>query len=459
MKKYLLPLPLALLISVSYPVFVLAEGEPGFTEEAAPAQVPAPSSAEFDLNLKGLGSTSALQSFAEEWQNARLAEGKEYRVSVGRAQINAKPGTNDYVDAYDLAVQEATLNAHALHISEFAANNVSEKLGANRFDRKGFAEVDAEKDCQQSNANKLNAKLAAIANGLAEKAIEYLGGDNDPSTNFSESVHCRYENLVAEVSRDIMTSTIEAIRGARMLKLEIDGPTVAVAIAYGQPGIELANVVKLQKPSDNPIPQARSEIFAWVEKNILSTREILPSSGIRSFKLSNGEWAVVSVGLASIPHQGGMSDHALALRTDDALKKADLRATGALLSFSGASVKKSSSEDASSRYAELLDVEIQDGVATAKIDEAKVASIFREEISSIARGQLRGIIQVKSGGRESDIAEGKVAYTIRAWSPSLLASARAFESMNRPQPVRSSAPQGSDPASKRASSPTMQEDW
>jgi hypothetical protein len=163
--------------------------------------------------------------------------------------------------------------------------------------------------------------------------------------------------------------------------------------------------------------------------------------------------------LASIPHQSGMSDHALALRTEDALEKADLRATGALLSFSGASVKNTSSTEDISSYAELLDVEIQDGVATAKIDESKVAGVLKKEITSIAKGQLRGIVEVKSGGRESDIAEGKVAYSIRAWSPSLLASARAFESMNRPQPVRSSAPQGSDPASKRASSPTMQEDW
>lgn len=438
-------------------------------QESTPAEAPrVPSSAEFDLNLKGLGSTSALQRFAQEWQAARAEEDKDsrkdrgYIVKVGRAQVVAKPGTNAYVDAFDLSVQAAILDAHARYISEVSANNLSDRMRSYKFDRQGFAEAQAEAECQSNNRAKLGAKLTAVANRLAAKAIEALDGNNDSSTDFSEGVRCRYESIVSEMSRIIELSRQAAIRGSRMLKLDIDGSTIAVAIAYGQPGLELADVIRAQKPSDRPNPNARREIEAWVEHNILATPELLPSAGIRGFKLSNGEWAVVSLGLAGIPHQGNMSEMALAQRTEAALERADLRATGALQTFSGASVKNTSSTDDVARYAEFLDVQVNNGIATARLDEAGVAGELKREISSIAKGQLRGVIEVRSGGRASELAEGNLAYAVRAWSPSLLSASRAFESMtqqNHAQPSTGSVPAGSGGAPKRAQSRSMQEDW
>ncbi|CAM5439024.1 hypothetical protein TMEC54S_03208 [Thauera mechernichensis] len=449
-KRLIAPLALSLISALTW----------GQEDTAPPAA--APSSAEFDLNLKGLGSTSQLQRYAQEWQSARAAEGKVYIVKVGRAQISAQPGTNAYVDAYDLAVQGAILDAHARYVSEVAANNVSDRVRSYTFNRQGFAEAQAEAACQANNRPKLEAKLVAVANRLAAKAIEALDGNNDPSTDFAEGVRCRYESLVSELARTIDVTRQAAVRGSRILKLDVDGPTVALAVAYGQPGLELADVIRAQKPADQPNVNARAEIEAWVEKNMLTTPEVLPAVGIRSFKLSNGEWAVVSFGIAGIPHQGNMSDMALAHHTEAALERADLRATGALQTFSGASVKNTASTDDASSFAEFLDVEINNGVATARLDESGVAGVLKREITSTAKGQLRGIIEVRSGGRASELAEGNVAYAIRAWSPSLLAASRTFESMtqkNHAKPASPSAPTAGGGSTKRAESRPIQEDW
>lgn len=145
----------------------------------------APSSPEFDLNLEGIGAQSELKNFAEQWRQSRAKEGKIYGVAVGTAQIKSKPGQNTYGDAYMLALDEAILIAHSNYISEVVKNDISSQLRATSRNRTGFDEAAAEAECQANNRAKLDAKLAAVANQLANKVIDSLGGSNDKSTNFA----------------------------------------------------------------------------------------------------------------------------------------------------------------------------------------------------------------------------------------------------------------------------------
>lgn len=425
--------------------------------------VQAPSSAEFDLNIEGIGSQTELQTFAENWRQARAAEGKDYRVAVGTAQVKAKPGTNTYADAFMLALDDAILQAHSNFISAMVNNDIAGELRSTTRTRTGFEEAAAEAECQANNRAKLDAKLMAVANQLSAKAIEALGGTNDESTDFTEGVKCEFEKLVSEVARSFSINRQLAIRGARTLRVAVDGQTVTVATVYGQPGLELADMIRAQRPSDQPNPTAGQEIVQWVETNMLSTAEILPSAGIRAFKLSNGDWVVVSLSISGLPHQGNMSKAELAHRNQAALEKADALALNALIQFAGAAVETDISADDAARFASMFEVEIKDGLVSASFDENKVGGIFNRENTSKSRGKLRAPMAVKSGARKSELAQGNVAYAVRAWSPSLVALARNFESSMRenhatPKPTATVQSQ-SNAQPKKATSKPMQEDW
>jgi hypothetical protein len=430
-------------------------------QSASEQAVQAPSSAEFDLNIEGIGSQSELEAFAENWRRARAREGKKYRVAVGSVQIKGNPGSNTYADAFMIALDDAILQAHSKFISALVKNDIAGELRSTSRTRSGFEEAGAEAECQANNRAKLDAKLMAVVNQLSAKAIEALGGTNDASTNFTEGVKCEFEKLVSEVARSFTINRQSAIRGARTLKVAVDGQTVTVANAYGQPGIELADMIRAQRPSDQPSPDAEKEIFQWVEENMLNTAELLPSAGIRSFKLSNGDWVVVSLSIAGLPHQGNMSKNELAHFNQAGLEKADALALNALSQFAGAAVETDISGDDTARFASMFEVEIKDGVVSASFDETQVAGVFNRENRSKSRGQLRAPMPVKSGARKSELAEGNVAYAVRAWSPSLLAQARAFESSMKqnhatPKPVAQSQ---SSAQPKNATSKPMKEDW
>jgi hypothetical protein len=430
-------------------------------QEASERAVQAPSSAEFDLNIEGVGSKSELQTFAENWRQARAKEGKDYRYAVGLAQIKGKPGSNTYADAFMLALDDAVLQANSIYISDMVNNDIAGSLKSTSRTRTGFEEAGAEAECQANNRAKLDAKLIAVVNQLSTKAIELLGGTNDVSTNFTEGVKCEFEKLVSEVARSFTIRRQMAIRGGRTLKVAVDGQTVTVAIAYGQPGFELADMMRAQRPSDQPNPNAKKEIFEWVEANMLNTAELLPSAGIRSFKLSNGDWVVTSLSIAGLPHNGNMSKAELAHRNQAALEKADALALNALNAFAGAAVETDISGNDVARFANMFEVEIKDGTVSAGFDQSQVSGLFNRENTSKSRGQLRAPMSVKSGARKSELAEGNVAYAVRAWSPSLLAQARAFESSMKqnhaaPKPAAQSE-SGAQP--KSVTSKPMKEDW
>jgi hypothetical protein len=438
----------------------ITEGTQSAQLASEPA-VQAPSSAEFDLKVEGVGSQSELQTFAENWRQARANEGKLYRVAVGSAQIKGNPGSNTYADAFMLALDDAVLQANSIYISDMVNNDIAGNLKSTNQTRTGFEEAGAEAECQANNRAKLDAKVIAVINQLSTKAIELLGGTNDVSTNFTEGVKCTFEKLVSEVARSFTIRRQMAIRGGRTLKVAVDGQTVSVAIAYGRPGFELADMIRAQRPSDQPNPNAKKEIFEWVEANMLNTAELLPSAGVRSFKLSNGDWVVVSLSIAGLPHQGNMSKAELAHRNQFALEKADALALNALNEFAGAAVDTNISGNDVARFANMFEVAIKDGIVSASFDQTQVRSVFNRENTSKSRGQLRAPMQVKSGARKSEQAEGNVAYAVRAWSPSLLAQARAFESSMKqnyatPKP---DVQNQSRAQPKSVKSKPMNEDW
>ena len=430
------------------------------TNETA-SNVQPPSSAEFDLNIEGVGAQSDLQRFAEQWRQDRAREGKNYRVAVGTAQIKAKPGQNSYGEAFMLALDEASLIAHSNFISEVVNNDIASQLRSTTRTKSGFDEAAAQAECQADNRAKLDAKLMAVANQLAAKAIDALGGTNDESTNFAEGVRCEFEKLVAEAARSFTINRQLAIRGSRTLKVAIEGQTISVANVYGQPGLELADLIRAQRPSDQPNPNARDEIVKWVEVNMLNTPEVLPSAGVRAFKLSNGDWVIVALSVSGLPHQGNMSKAEVAHRNQAALEKADALALETLQRFAGSAVRTEISSDDLARYAAMFEVEIQNGVVSANFDQNRVSSEFNREIRSDSRGQLRAPMFVKSGARRSELAQGNVAYAVRAWSPSLLSQARAFESEMQ---QNHAAPKPREPVQenaqpRQATSKKMQEDW
>jgi hypothetical protein len=402
-----------------------------------------------------------LQDYADTWMAARASEGLRYNVTVGLADILGKPGQSGYIESFDLSLQKAILKAHSQFISEIVANDVNQQMRTFSDEKRGFDEAKAEKACLDRPAARLSAKLAEAANAVANKMISELGGEVDPSTNLDRAIHCVADSLTETMARSTEVARQRAIRGARVLKIKIEGGKVGVAVAYGSAGIDLANAIKNPKASANSLPTARGEIGAWVEKNMLSDPEILDLVGIRSFKLSNGEWAVVSLAIAGIPSEAGMSDTELRIRATNAFPRSDVNAMGQLLNFAGASVKSFEDVDDSAGYIKSFETEIKDGVITASVDQTTIEGAMTREITSIAKGKLTGVVTVKSGARASAIGGSKVVYTVRAWSPSLYADARATDSAltDRPVAVSSGSASGGAATNTKSESPEMKEDW
>lgn len=439
---------------------LIALALPPISAEQLEGSVAPPQSAEFDLDLGGLSAINELREWADAWQASRESEGKPYRVFVGQARILGAPGQNGYVEAFDLAHSGAVLDAHDRFISEIVANEINQVERSYNYEDRGLDEAQAEKLCQDSNVAKLSAKLSEIANALANKAIEKLGGDVDGSTNLARGIRCKYDLLVSTVSRATEVARQRAIRGARVLKTKTQDDVLAVAVAYGHPGVELADTIKAQRPASAPLATARSEIGAWVDKNMLAHPDPLDVMGIRSFKLSNGEWAVVSLGIAGIPGKATMSKTELAMRAKNAFPRSDVAAMGKLEAFAGAAVKSIASDESAITYSASLETEVRDGVATARVDQTALSGAFKSEITSVSRGKLRGVVEVRSGARQSALAKANVVYTVRAWSPSLVAGSREFDSYmskNHAAPSRQGAP--GDPAGQSSESPDMAEDW
>jgi hypothetical protein len=431
-------------------------------DEAGP-KVAAPASAEFDLDL-GLGMQGTLQDYADTWMAKRASEGLRYNVAVGMADILGEPGQSNYIESYDLALQKAILKAHSQFISEIVANDVNQEIRNFSDEKRGFDEAKAEKACLDRPAARLSAKLAEAANAVANRMISELGGEVDSSTDLDRSVKCVANSLVETMSRSTEVARQRAIRGARVLKVKIENKRVGVAVAYGSAGIDLANALKNPKPTATALPTARAEIGAWVDKNMLSDPEILNLVGIRSFKLSNGEWAVVSLAIAGVPGEAGMSETELRIRATNAFPRSDVNAMGQLRSFAGASVKSFESVDDNADYVKSFDTEIRDGVVTASVDTTVIEGAMTREVASIAQGKLAsGVVTVKSGARASAVGGRKVVYTVRAWSPTLYADARATDSElsdRRAAAAPGSASGGTGTGTvTQSESREMKEDW
>jgi hypothetical protein len=461
-----------LLASLSFFVLGLAAVQVSTTSHAQSTQTPASNaqapadtesggSAEFDLNLAGIGSQSELQRFADEWRAARAKEGLIYGIQVQAAQIKAKPGSNDYGDAFFAALDDAALSAHSKRASELVSNDIKSSLRSVASDRRGFEAKAKEQECQNRNSAKIDAKLKVVANQLAAKAIESLGGINDKSTDFAEGVRCEYEKLVSEFARSISVTNRSFIIGARTLKLAVDGNTVTLAMAYGNAGGELANMLRASKPADKPNPNVRNEISQWVENNMLATPEVLLSSGVRSFKLSNGEWVVVSLGISGLPNQGNMSSTALAYRNQFAVERAQVLALDGLNRFAGATVSTDIKLEDIARFAEMFEVEVKDGISSAEFEQSRFEGEFKRLITSKSQMQLRSPMMVKSGARKSELSQGNVAYAVQAWAPSLVSEARAFDASMKKSSANTNpadSSRGND-QSQRGRSKNMKEDW
>ena len=458
------------LVSLSFFLLGLAAAQVSSTSYAQSTQTPANNaqapadtepggSAEFDLNLAGIGSKSELQRFAEEWVAARNKEGLTYATAVETALIKAKVGSNDYGNAFVIAVDDAMLSAHSQRASELVSNKIKSTLNSVVLNRKGFEAKAKEEECQERNLAKLDAKAKVLANLLAAKAIESLGGTNDKSTDMSAGVKCLYTNLASEFTSSISIETPNVfLAGARTLKLAVDGSTVAIAMAYGPAGIEVANMIRANKPADKPNKNVRAEIQDWVENNMLATSEVLLSAGTRSFKLSNGEWVVVSLSIAGLPSQGNMSTSALAYRNDFAVKEAQARALGGLARFAGITVNTAIDLNDVAKFAEMFEVEIKDGVSSAIFDVNKFQGEYKKTIAGVSNVNLQSPMVVKSGARKSEISQGNVAYAVVAWAPSLVSEAQGFQSIMKKGSSSSDIPQGND-KSQRGRSKSMKEDW
>jgi hypothetical protein len=424
----------------------------------APADTGPGGSAEFDLNLAGI-KQSELQKFADEWVAARVKEGLTYATAVQTAQIKAKVGSNDYGDAFLIAVDDAMLSAHSQRASELVRNNIRSTLSSVALDRKGFEAKAKEEECQERNLAKFDAKAKVLANLLAAKAIESLGGTNDKSTDMSAGVKCLYTNLASEFTRSISIESPNVfLAGSRTLKLVVDGSTVSIAMAYGPAGIELANMIRANKPADKPNQNVRAEIQNWVENNMLATSEVLLSAGTRSFKLSNGEWVVVSLSVAGLPSQGNMSTSALAHRNKIAVDRAQAQALDGLARFAGITVNTVINLKDVAKFAEMFEVEIKDGVSSAVFDVNTFQGEYKKTISGNSKVDLKSPMVVKSGARKSEISQGNVAYAVVAWAPSLVSEAGAFESIMKKGSSSSDTPQGNN-KSPVGQSKNMKEDW
>ena len=429
------------------------------TNAQAPASNESGGAAEFDLNLAGIGSLSELQRYADEWRAARNKEGLTYATAVQTAQIKAKVGSNVYGDAFLAAVTDAMLSAHSQRASELASNSIKEKLKSVSLDVKGFEAKAKEEECQERNLAKLDAKAKVVANLLAAKAIEALGGSNDKSTDISAGIKCLYTTLASDFTQIASINTPSRfLAGARTLKLHVDGNTVGIAMAYGPAGIELANMIRANKPADKPNQNARAEIRDWVEKNMLATSEVLLSAGTRSFKLSNGEWAVASLSIAGLPSQGNMSTSVFAQRNKFALDRAQAQALVGLARFAGMTVKTDIDLEGGAKLAESFEVEIKNGVSSVVFSEEKFQGEYKKLISGDSKLDLNSPMVVKSGARQSEISQGNVAYAVVAWAPSLINEARAVESSMKKGESSSDSAKGND-KSQRGRSKDMKEDW
>lgn len=425
-----------------------------------------PKTTDYDLHQPGMGPSPVLQKFARQWERDRAGEGKAFRVVIGNAKINAQPGQDNYVDAFRLALASAMLDANSNYVIETARNDIQKSQRRFEQANDGITEADAEAQCQQSNQAKLEAKLMHVANALSDKIISSLGQTNDKSTDFERAIRCRVILQVSSFSQISKQSSQLAIRGARPIKYVAEGGSVEVAVAYGTPNLELADVVRVQRAPSNINKNAANEIDVWVSNNIRNYEEILDLSGLRMFRLSNGEPAFVSVGLAGIPSGNGqMSEMAQRQRSSMSFSRADLNTMTQIQELAGASVKTSQTDEQLSEYVEALDTVIQDGKSTMRVDEQRLRSSITKEMSSISQGTLQGIVEVHRGLRESKQAGGKVAYVIRAWAPSLLAGAQQniSELGKDHQPGQKGATSGGTGGAPtthpRSESPVLKEDW
>ena len=374
------------------------------------------------------GKSNELQKYALDWEAGQLAKGKHYKTAIGHATIVGTPGQDEYATGVDLAIKSAMLDADDQYALQQAQTAVEDVVNHYQFSTTGGPQVQAaaQQVCQDDNASNLTPKLKELANALANKAIQALDATPNHNTDLDTAIRCRYDLMVDRVYRSHREARQLAIRGGRLLRIYPNGGNLDVIVAYGESGLEIADEIKNLRPSSAPNPNAIKEIRGWVNQNILTQPDLLLEDGTRAFQMSNGEYALISTGIAGLPvPDGQMSDLEKRMRANSASKTANSNALEHIDYLAGRAVQTKAVDTAVSEENVSLKTVIKDGVATAKLDRQMNIHTAERDTNAISRSTLQGLQIIDQGVKDSLVAKQPIAYCIVAWSQSLVAQSQA----------------------------------
>jgi hypothetical protein len=340
------------------------------------------------------------------------------RVQFGRGQAHTAvpPGSPGFTDARALAFEQAFQNALGDLVQRRAQRITTEVLSEryqNTADTTSLLDA-----CKPNVDEQMTEKALKLVDALMNAALKSLDSAAESAAPVvAPALRCENLKLKEAITQKITTTAAASMAGVRIVKSCSEDGEVGVVVAVSPKFIDAAYTLARGDTARQPLADPVGELTTAIGE--LEPAGLLGTYGTRSFRLSNGEYAVIAFGQAGANVTANDEGAFRSAKRRSAQSSAQRSAEAQLAQFAKVTTYFSSQE---SRHAGIATRAVVENGTYSEQNSQEVGRELSERIRSAASLDVSGAMPIRRWSAVDPSSGDLVEGVLIAWSPSMKAT-------------------------------------